>query len=315
MIFGYMHSKTKIVIIPKRKLFFAFFLFFSSILINAQNNGGFENWSVLYGNDEPDNWQTLNILSLFGTNPVSAFKVSGTDKYSGNYALKIVSNYFPTKVIGQLPDTFGYALNGKIIISPPSFISGVPYTSRPEKISFYAKYIPVGLDTGLIGVVLHRNTPTGRDTIAYNRNKILPNGSYTHYEININYRSNAIPDSADIYFKPSNTDSLARRVGSALFIDDVAFVDFVGISENENYSSKIKVYPNPASDQLSISIDIKEAEKIEITDALGRNISSIKVQNFEAKLNVVNYKNGNYYYKIIDKKNKPITYGKFVVQK
>jgi hypothetical protein len=296
-----------------KKLFIILFILNASI-IYAQNNGGFENWTIVNGKDEPDSWQTLNILSLFG-NPVSAFKVGGTDKYSGNYALKIISVLMPVKILPQLPDTFGYAFNGKAIISPPSFISGMPYTTRPEKISFYTKYIPVGLDTGLIGVVLHRNTATVRDTIAFNREKILPNGTYTHYEINLNYRNNNIPDSIDIYFKPSSTDSVARRVGSALFIDDVALVNFVGVKENELYASKIKVFPNPTSDILAISVEIEEADKIEVTDDLGRTISFYKIQNYEAKINVNTYKNGNYYYKLLDKKNKPLTYGKFSVQK
>jgi len=296
-----------------KKLFIILFILNASI-IYAQNNGGFENWTVINGKDEPDSWQTLNILSLFG-NPVSAFKVGGTDKYSGNYALKIISVHMPVKILPQLPDTFGYAFNGKAIISPPSFISGMPYTTRPQKISFYAKYIPVGSDTGLIGVVLHRNTTTGRDTIAYNRNKILPNGSYTHYEINLNYRNNNIPDSIDIYFKPSSTDSVGRRVGSALFIDDVLLVDFVGLKENELSASKINVFPNPSADILTISADIEEANNVEVTDVLGRTIGYYKIQNYAVKINVNSYKNGNYYYKIVDKKNKPLTYGKFSVHK
>lgn len=297
-----------------KKIIVNVFIILTTFSLYSQNNGGFENWTVINGHDEPDNWQTMNFLASFG-NPVSAFKVSGTDKYSGNYALKITSVYFPNKILPQIPDTFGYAFNGKVVISPPSLISGTSYTTRPAKISFYAKYIPVGLDTGLIGVVLHRNTATGRDTIAYNRNKILPGGTYSYYEFNINYRNNNIPDSADIYFKPNNTDSVARRVGNALFIDEVAFINFVGVKENELFSLKVKVFPNPASDFITITANIEEAEKVEITDALGRAIGIYKFQNSDVKINLNSYKNGNYYYKLLDKTNKPLTYGKFNVQK
>ncbi len=296
----------------KNKIIILFVLLIG--FMKSQNNGGFENWTVINGNDEPDNWQTLNFLSLFG-NPVSAFKVGGTDKFSGNYALKIVAVHLPNKILPQLPDTFGYAFNGKVIISPPSFISGTQFTSRPEKISLYAKYIPVGLDTGIIGVVLHRNTPTGRDTIAVNRNKILPGLSYSYYEFNLNYKSTAIPDSADIYFKPNNTDSVARRVGSALFIDDVAFINYVGISENQALAHKVKVFPNPASDVLKIIADIEGTEKVEVTDVMGRFIGIYKMENNEISINITSYKNGTYYYKLINKTNKPLTYGKFDVQK
>ena len=152
-------------------------ILFNTIL-NAQNNGGFENWNVINGKDEPYNWQALNILSIFGK-PVLALKVGNSNKYSGNFALKIISVHMPVKLLAQLPNTFDYACNGNAINSTPSLISGTSFTTRSEKISFYTKYIPVGLDIGLIGVVLHRNTATGRDTIAFNREKKLPNRPYT----------------------------------------------------------------------------------------------------------------------------------------
>ena len=106
-----------------------------------------------------------------------------------------------------------------------------------------------------------------------------------------------------------------KRVGSSLYLDEVKFVDFVGVEEYELNALKVKVFPNPVSDILTISAAIDEADKIEVSDIMGRAINTYKIQNYEAKINIANYKNDNYYYKILDKKNKPLTYGKFSVQK
>lgn len=297
----------------KKTKFIAILFLLSNIFCFSQNNGGFENWNTVNGYEEPVGWQTFNILSLFG-NPICATKVSGIDKYAGNYALKITSKYMPVKVISALSDTVGFAFNGKITISPPSYDIGSPYTNRPEKLTFYAKYIPVGLDTGYAGLILYRNLPTGRDTIGYGTLAVKPNLSYTLYEIPIIYNSNIIPDSANIYFQASNRAN-GRRVGSSLYLDEVKFVDFVGIEEYTANASKVKVFPNPSSETLTINTEIEEATKVEITDVTGRTINLYTIQNYESKINLSNYKNGNYYFKILDKKNKPLTYGKFSVNK
>lgn len=85
-----MHNNTKIIIRLNRVRHFVFFVYFNPLLINSQDNSGFDNWSILNGHNKTNNWHTLNVLSLFGSNPVSAFKVSNTDKYSSNSALKII---------------------------------------------------------------------------------------------------------------------------------------------------------------------------------------------------------------------------------
>jgi len=263
---------------------------------------------------DPNNWQTLNFLFQFG-NPVSAFRVTGGDKYAGNYALKVVSTYFPNKLIATFPDTFGFAYNGKVVVSPPSLTNGAAYNLRPQRISFYTKYIPVGLDTGLVTVGLFRHIPTGRDTIAYNKIKILPNSVYSLYDIPLNYLNNNIPDTADISFKSSNPDLLARRVGSAIYVDEVSFNGFVNIKENNNYASKIKIYPIPATNEVMINAEFDEAETIEVIDINGKTVGKYKIQNYFSKINTHTFANGNYFIKFLNKQNLIITYGNFLINK
>ena len=114
----------------------------------AQQNGGFENWTTVVNYERPNNWENLNMLSLFSPpNPLSAFKATGVDKHSGNYALKIKSVYLNNNPSpNAIPDTIGFVFTGKVILSPPSLKLGVPYTGRPEKLEFGSKYVPVGGD-------------------------------------------------------------------------------------------------------------------------------------------------------------------------
>ena len=301
----------------KKIIIASLIIFVNSTTLFSQNNSGFENWTVINGKDEPDNWQTLNFLASFG-NPVSAFKASNTDKYSGNYALKVKTVYLSNKLgINSMPDTIGIVFNGKIIISPPSYRIGSPYTIRSEKLGFYSKYVPVGSDTGLVVVTLHRNLSTGRDTIATGKVDIKPNGNYSFYEITLDYRSNATPDTAAIVFGSSKNNTIGR-VGSELYVDDVLFTGLapIGIKEYNNaYQSKIKIFPNPASDIITINTPFDDATKIELLDVSGKHINSYKIANYLVSVNTNQFSNGVYFYNVYDKKNKLLTTGKFNVVK
>ena len=58
-----------------------------------------------------------------------------------------------------------------------------------------------------------------------------------------------------------------------------------------------KVYPNPASDELTVTTEAKEA-KIIIYNILGQEVLNEAI-NAELKLNISEMKNGTYLYKIM----------------
>jgi len=299
-----------------KKIFFSTLFLTHAICSYSQNNGGFENWTTYGTYEDPDYWQTFNILKNFG-NPISAFKVSGTDKYAGNYALKITTVFLPNKIITSLPDSLGITFNGKIITSPPSYKVGSPYTIRSEKLRFYAKYTGVGQDSGAVFVSLQQHTALGRDTIATGQVAIPPSGSYSLFEIPLIYRTNGTPDTASIVLGSSKSQTYAR-VGSSLFIDEVLFTGLVpiGIKEYVNpFKSKIKIFPNPASDNITIYTPFDEATKIEIVEVSGKQISSHKITNYTTLVNTSQYPSGSYFYNIYDRKNKLLTSGKFNIVK
>lgn len=270
----------------------------------GQPNPGFENWSTVLTLQEPDNWQTLNFLSFATSNPLSAFKVSGIDKHSGNFALKLKtvsfnSNPFP----GQLGDSTGTIFTGKITTAPLAFKYGFAYTGRPEKIEFWSKYIPVGADTAGVAVLLTKWNGVNNDTIAACVKSISPSLGYIPHQFDVVYFSTEQPDSATIGFASSRSP-LTARLNSTLYIDDVAFTGWVGINKNSKKDNHVKISPNPAKDHLTILAQINEATNVMVFDALGKSAGTYKIENYTANINCSSFIEGIYLYEIVDKKLK-----------
>ncbi len=300
-----------------KKIFtLAAFFVFGILQSKAQPNGGFENWTTEYTFESPDGWQTLNFLSLLiPPNPVSAFKVIGSDVHSGFYALKLkticVTNNPYTLLIA---DTTSGVFTGKIIYSPPSYNYGFSYTGRPEKLEFWYKYSPVGADTAGAGIATTKWNGTSRDTIATGLVKILSATQYTLVQVQLNYQSNEQPDTAVIAFR-SSKDSANARVGSTLFLDDVAFTGWVGIDEQNIFTEKVRVFPNPAKGELNIQTQFEKAEKIRVTDSSGNLTGSYLFKNKSICINTSLFTAGIYFYEILDKKGNSLSKGKFNVIK
>ncbi len=277
----------------------------------AQPNGSFENWSTIFGIEEPDNWQTGNAFSLLSPpNPLSAFKATGIDKHSGNYALKLRTvflNNNPDSTI--FPDSFGVAFTGKVNYNPVAVTYGYPYTGRPEKLEFWAKYLPVGIDRASVGVVLKKWNGTTSDTVASGSLTFSQVLQYTLFQINLIYRSTELPDSAEIGLASSNKNAV--RVGSMLFIDDLAYTGNVGIGEKHIYADKVNVFPNPAKGNVTIQTVLEEADNVKVIDALGRPYGIYKINNYKTDINTSLFAEGIYYCEIRDKKNKILTKCKF----
>lgn len=287
----------------------------SSILnCEAQPNGGFENWITASGIQEPVGWQTLNFLSLFG-DPVSAFRATGIDKHSGSYALKLQTiflNHNPAP--GTLRDTMGYVFTGLISISPPSIKYGIPYVGRPANLQFWSKYIPVGSDIGGATVILQKWNGVKTDTIAIGSISIDTTAAYTLFQVNLNYFSNELSDTVVIGFSPSYK-ILRARVGSTLFIDDVVLTGWVGIDEHSIFADKVKIYPNPAKENITIQAQIDVADNVQVIDIAGKVEGTYKIQNYNVNIKTDAFAEGIYFYKIRDKQNGILTSGKFNVIK
>ncbi len=291
-------------------------ILFNSAYCLAQPNGGFENWEPYYTSESPVGWQTLNFLiATFPPNPVSAFKASGIDKHSGSYALKLKTIYVSNNPAPDIiDDTVGAVFTGFINISPASYKYGFPYFSRPEKLTLWYKYLPVGDDVAGARVLLTKWNGVKTDTIAFGETDIYENSFYSLFEMNLTYYSDEIPDTAAIFLGSSAHQSPAR-VGSTFYVDDVAFTGWVGVEENAKTTTWVSVYPNPVKENVTFSIQDKEACSIEIIDIYGKRLGQYKLKDSVVNIDAGIWTNGIYLYSILDKKNKTLNKGKFNVIK
>lgn len=88
-----------------------------------------------------------------------------------------------------------------------------------------------------------------------------------------------------------------------------------GIKENNIFNSY--PYPNPCQEYLSI--DVPKNKNVNFTlfiyDLSGKMIESKKFENDQININTKRFKNGVYFYKIINNKNRNASHGKFIVKK
>ena len=180
----------------------------------ATPNPGFENWTLVGSRYDPDNWSNLNpstaILGVY-----TCTRASGVDKHSGNYAIKLQTK----SVFFQTAN--GVATTGTLITTAPYGVTGgIPYTGRPDSITGWFKYAPVGADSGLIQFSLF----AAGDTVGYVRFQTgnYATSTYTRFSAPITYYSSATPDTA--LWLLSSSRAANPIVNSALYVDDLQLI-------------------------------------------------------------------------------------------
>lgn len=168
---------------------------------------------------------------------------STTDAHSGNRAMEIRNAYNYTMNQG----ISGGALSSSDTMQSP-YTSFVPIVSRPQTLSFYYKYFPVGNDTAYAYIqVLDNNT----NEIGY-AEQWIPSAasSYTLMNVPINYSSSDSAAIVFIQFKASYNDSSAH-FGTRFLIDDLS-LQTPNSTEDISTLNDVSIFPNPVSDMLSI---------------------------------------------------------------
>ena len=100
-----------------------------------------------------------------------------------------------------------------------------------------------------------------------------------------------------------------------LMYDDLHFEDWAeGIEEVGFDLFKSKCFPNPTKRELTITFNNEQNSSFEIYvyDILGNEIFNSKTNSNNVNLSVSKFKNGTYFYKLVDRTNKKFTIGKFI---
>ena len=97
--------------------------------------------------------------------------------------------------------------------------------------------------------------------------------TWTQFTVNVNYTSNATPDSILLLFFASNSDT--ARVGSTLWLDDLSYSFTTGITETP--ANPINIYPNPANNQIYVDNQAMMAASLNLYNANGQMVQYIKM--------------------------------------
>lgn len=264
----------------------------------SDSNGGYEDLSGTF-------IKTLNKLHelpsvVGGPGPITTAKT--TDACSGTYAAQATSKLFQGIFIPGAVGTFD------ISIAPPAAKLGKPYADRPTKVKYCLKYTSVAGDSAEVFCKLTKWENGQRTIIGEGNLKHYSTiSNFTNFEFNINYNSNATPDSVQLLavasagYNFTNLTQSAGQENSSITIDNLAF-DF-GTGINEEVAKQTKIYPVPFTNELNIQLpEGVKATGYKMMDIAGRVVATGMFQNASTVISTTNLPAGSYFVELTDSK-------------
>lgn len=257
----------------KRFQFLLFTLIAASLDLRAQiPNGGFELWNTTSGYETPDGWDNLNAM----TSPMGIYTCEmGAPGVPGASYLELTSRL--VSGMGVVP---GVAVSGVMDEEVLQASSGFAFGGRPASLTGMWQYMAFGNDQGYIAVYLTKwdSVTNMRETVASKTQNLSGmEMSWANFTINLIYTSGEAPDSAMIVLAASG-DSPVNN--SYLWVDNLAFTGtVVGIEEDNTLLGAIGIYPNPASDAVTIDLGthVQENLLVQFIDAAGRVVHDVRM--------------------------------------
>lgn len=284
----------------KKSIFTIVAATFISVSAFAQiPNNSFENWTSAGAYSNPDSWDNLNSMTT-SMSVYTATKGTGGATGGGSAYLKLISK--TVSGMGVMP---GVAVSGMIDMATYKPKSGFPFTQQPVKLTGSWQYMASGADAGYISVYLTKwnSTMMMRDTVAKAKQNLSGMAmSWATFNINLTYLSSTAPDSAIIVLSASGNTPVN---GSYLYVDNLSFSGTVtGVKNIENVISNVSAYPNPATDNISIDLNIqrKSAVKFQLVDLTGKLIKEVYAGDVQGKynttINTVGIAKGTYFLRV-----------------
>lgn len=257
--------------------------FIGSGITQGVPNGNFENWTNTTF-DAPNDWETFNFLT--GNEGVfSATKT--TDKYKGNYALKLEAVEYQSEAIGIISNGLLYSTG---------IPSGLPFTNKTDTLFGYYKYASSGLDSAYVFLSFYKDTmPVG-----FEIKQLGPKDQYTMFEMPISLDS--IPNRMRIDISASSEGIK----GSTLIIDEIQLKSQSLNTSIRNIAfTEFNSYPNPAREFLIIDFGLLQSTNVNLNlyDIAGKQIMNKQYNQFFAgknqlKLSLAGLNPGVYFYEL-----------------
>ncbi len=292
----------------KTPLFFIAFLSSICITLAQVPNQGFESWTNMGTYENPDNWGTLNDYTASSA-VYTATK--GTPGNPGSFYLKLTSKTVSKAVIN------GMAVSGVLDTNTMLPVSGFPYSLRPASFTGQWQHMIYGSSQGSISLVLTKwNSVAGkRDTVASALKTLAGMAmSWGAFTVNLVYQSADYPDSCIIFLKASGSTPTQNDY---LWIDNLAFAgNAAGISE-EQTSTAVQVFPNPAQQTINFvtGLSPNQGDQLYITDLCGRLVINQPLRSNSCSVDVSAMAQGTYNYSILNSYGISIFSGKFLVSR
>ncbi|MFN8165762.1 MAG: T9SS type A sorting domain-containing protein [Bacteroidia bacterium] len=292
-----------------------FIMLIASFATKAQTilNSSFEAWTpytITAGSGEdPNAWSTSDQTILGYSGSHSAVKT--TDAFSGGYAIQMTSWLALGTVKGP-----GIATNGTISNLTP--VGGTADTTRSRYLTGEYKYAPAAsTDSAVVSVYLFHGT--SRDTIAAGVLALSTASTYTQFIVPLVYRDLLTqPDTFLILLQSSKGTVGTTTIvpGSSFTVDSLNFSGTVGIDEAKDQLVYLNLYPNPASQFITIDAKLKSSSKLKalIYDASGRLAMESSLSDDRQTIDVSALANGNYVLHLFSNE-KSVTSKQFQIRK
>lgn len=261
------------------------------------SNGGFEKWDTIGLYSQPTDWYTLNPLARFGFDPSTTLS---TDAHSGKYAARLES------LSNSSTSYAGLLCTGPVLdksLRPVFDMLPIGFTSRPKRLQFYYKSLPMKNDTCALylGLTKWNTTTRTSDTIGY-ASMLFPDSISTYADIALTYKSNQNPDSMFVIIS-SSLDGFNPSEGSVFLIDDISLVYNNAGIENLVKSS-LSVYPNPAKDILQLDFMRAVKGQLSLQNLLGETLKTANIDATKMQLDVLEIPDGLYIINILEETGK-----------
>lgn len=230
-------------------------------------NGGFENWNNQTTYEDPQNWTSMNVLSMFGA---EATAIKSTQAHSGNYALKLTTSVSDLGSDGEMDTIAGVLILGTSDFLNGTGAEGYPFTQRPDSLTgWYKLTSPDDVPFQLEFFSSKWNaTNQNYETIGDASFSGEASSTYIRFSVPIDYSSNATPDSIRFFIVNANTNT---SVTNELYLDDLAFVYNTSTAGLEEQTAQVRMYPNPVTNQLFIQSE-EPIQHLSVLDVQGKSL-------------------------------------------
>lgn len=282
-----------------------FVLLAMPLLGTAQlQNASFENWvNPVVENqgaqNRPVGWTISH--GRGSTTNSNAYYPAVTDAHTGNYALMLGIWYTYTKDMASQTAAITYR--------PAALTGHYKYTNNRVMINNEE-----GNDRALAQVFLSRwnSTLMRRDTIGRGEVVLNPADNYTLFTCPITYTTTDVPDRVNVVLDcslmswegPFSVTAGPGGVASFFTVDNIALVQ-ESLSVNTPSKTDLVIYPNPATDFISIS---NFTGALQLYDVSGKLL--ISEAAYKGPISMLNFSKGTYQIKLSD--GGDVYYKKFI---